>query len=150
MATFLESDVSIKRPQFIAMHLDGNCDRDMFGRYFVQLTGNEQQLVKLDRINNGNPGFALNWDKRYSLDEIRMLRLFTDIFDSLAEKADRVQFLVLEGRLDVPGKNESYGSGDKLNEWWDKHFESAKCPNWSKMYENVYDLASGGSYPFLN
>ena len=118
---------------------------DMSGRYFIQLTGNESAIRKFKKINKNMDKYELKfYRERYYREDILQLKKFKGLFN-LAEY-DNVEVLMFSGKLNVPGENRGYSREELTNYpidgWWEKYLDSAKCPKWNNIVEEVTNLVS--------
>jgi hypothetical protein len=122
---------------FVVFKICCNLGYDMNGKYFIQLTGNEDQIKKFKKINkNGDVKFN---DKKYSWQELDLLSKKKDLWKYDGSN-DNVERLILKGKLTVPGENKVLDKED-LEEWWEKYLIDPKWPKWNKIVEEVIDLS---------
>lgn len=126
-----------KKEKFVMFSITCNLGRDMSGKYFIQVDGNEDQISKFKTINtNGNVEFFKNL---YTLDELRTLGKFSNDLLAPIGANDVEEVLILKGKLKVPGKTKIY-SRDELYKWWEKYLGCPKSPKWNNIIEEVIDI----------
>ena len=122
---------------FVMFEIHCNLGSDMNGKYFIQLTDNEDEIKKFKKINkNGDVSFN---KKQYSWKELCMLREMKELWKYDGSN-DNVERLILKGNFNVPGKNKVY-SMDDLKKWWETYLGDIKWPKWINISEEVIDLS---------
>lgn len=125
--------MSHSNTKFIMLEIYCNFGTTMSGKYFVQYTGNQQQISKFLKINT-NGDYVKYYPKHYTYDQVMVLLDFGDLFQSLY-----TEYFIFTGKMNVPGENKEY-TYDDLEEWWETYLGSTKYPQWSNIVESVIDL----------
>jgi hypothetical protein len=121
--------------EYVMLKIYNNCDSDMSGTYFIQYTGNENDIDKFLTINGLNNVKFIS--KKYRYEQIIVLKEFTCLFDT--DYSDNVEILMLSGKFNVKGQYRVYDK-EELEQWWETFLESTKCPEWSNFSEKVINL----------
>lgn len=127
---------------FVMVKFQMLCDRDMNGIYFMQLDGNEDQIMRFKKIlleEIKKKGYysesVIFYPKKYTETQVDNLKIFEQTLWNLGAN-DEVQRLKLFGRFQLPEKPLDQG----FEEWFEEHFDWTKSPNWTYTWEKVESL----------
>ena len=139
-----------KNLEFIMFKINQLSGYDMNGIYWIQKTGNEQQLEKFKQIiyeskdqpdeenpRDRFPKFCDSikfYETVYTEDELNYLKKFKEIWN-LGEN-DVVQRQILRGKLKIPEKN----INENIEEWWENNIGYIKYPEFENIIENVEEI----------